>query len=338
MRLYAFILLLLTALQPVKAQTPLKAVSAFLESLNPNQKNETLFPFDDGERLNYHFVPFVRKGITFNELNWEQQAAAIRLMRSCMSENAYQKTRQIREMELVLKALEKRKPEDHFRDSGNYHFSIFGIPSAEADWGWRFEGHHISFNFTFQKNRMVSGTPAFLGSNPGVVKEGALKGREILKDETEYGRQFLATLTSDQLKKAIADTVTPAEVLSGDKRKVLMQNTMGIAYTDLSATQQALLRKLIAVYVNRFTHLFADDMLQEVQKAGLDKLRFTWIGDTMPGPGHPHYYRVMGPTLLIEYDNTQNQANHVHSVVRDLLHDFGGDALMEHYATAHNKQ
>ncbi|HVZ26421.1 MAG TPA: DUF3500 domain-containing protein [Sediminibacterium sp.] len=336
MRQYALALLLLLFLQVSKAQTPLKAVSAFLETLDPAQKNETVFPFDDGERLNYHFIPFVRKGITFNEMNWQQQAAAIRLMRSCLSENAYEKTRQIREMERVLKAMEKRKPDDHYRDSGNYHFSIFGIPSVDAIWGWRFEGHHISFNFTFRKNRMVSGTPAFLGSNPGVVMEGTLKGREILKDETEYGQQFLAALSAGQLKKAIADTVTPNEILSADKRKVLMQNNMGIAYPDLSAPQQAMLRKLIDVYVHRFTHLFAEDMLQEIQNAGLDKLRFTWIGDTTPGPGHPHYYRVMGPTLLIEYDNTQDHANHVHSVVRDLQHDFGGDALLEHYQTAHN--
>lgn len=329
--------MLLCVLIQSQAQDILKAANQFISTLDDTQKTKTLFPFDGEERYNYHFVPYVRKGITLNEMNEEQKKAAFTLLQTCLSKQAYQKTNEIRRLELVLKEMEKRKPEDHFRDSGNYHFSIFGIPAPNTIWGWRFEGHHMSFNFSVDKNKLVAATPGFLGSNPGFVQEGPQKNKEVLKDETETGYSLLESLTSTQKNQAVIDSSAPAEIISSDKRKWLLQNPAGISYAALSPTQQQAFLKIVQLYVHRYTKLFAEDMLKEIQEAGLDHLWFAWTGSTERGVGHPHYYRIQGPSLLIEYDNTQNNANHVHSVIRDLKHDFGGDELLEHYRQAHTQ-
>ncbi len=309
----------------------------FIATLTPEQKLNTVFPFDNGERLNFHFVPIERKGITFNEMNETQRKSALALLRSCVSDAAYRKIETIRSLETLLKEIEKRPDNDHYRDTGNHHFSIFGIPSAETVWGWRFEGHHMSFNFSFDKTKMVSGAPSFLGSNPAVVLEGPGKGLEVLADETGEAAALLKMLTTAQRAKAITSKEAPKDILSFDKHRYDPGSPKGIAYAELDPKEQQQLLKLIKLYVNRFTKLFAEDMFTEISEAGLSKLYFAWEGDTEPGIGHPHYYCIQGPTLLIEYDNTQNNANHVHSVLRDLLHDFGGDLLLEHYQKEHKQ-
>jgi hypothetical protein len=325
----------ISTLTKTSAQETVRAANAFLSSLDSHQKSETLFPFDDDERYNFHFIPRERKGITFNELNDAQKKLAIALMKTSIGDQALHKAQEIMQLELVLKAIEKRKPEDHYRDPGNYHISIFGVPGPGTIWGWRFEGHHVSFNFSIDQNRIVSGTPGFLGSNPAIVLDGPQKGKQVLKEETETGLALLHSLTPAQLQKTVTDTTAPPDILSFNKRKLMLENPTGISYAELNPSQQQLMRQLINLYVHRFTRLFADDMLKEIQVAGMEKLWFNWTGKTAAGPGNPHYYRVQGPTLLIEYDNTQNNGNHVHSVVRDLLHDFGGDELLEHYQNAH---
>lgn len=319
------------------AQQAVTAANRFMAMLDPGQKDSTVFPFDGDERYNYHFVPLRRKGITFNDMNEEQKRAALDLMRTCMSEESFKKVGQIRQLDDVLKVLENRKPEDHFRDPNNYHISIFGIPSANTIWGWRFEGHHISFNFSFDKQTLSAGTPTFLGSNPAIVLSGPEKGKQVLKEETDKGFSLLHSLNAAQLQKAVIDTAPYKDILTFDKRSAMLGNPVGIRYAELTKDQQALMLQLIGVYVHRFTKLFAEDMLKEIQQNGLNNLWFAWAGSTEEALGKGTYYRVQGPTIVIEYDNTQNNANHVHSVLRDLKHDFGGDELLEHYKAAHNR-
>lgn len=329
------ILLFLFFITTTKAQQTVNAVNQFINTLNKEQKAETVFPFDIEERYNFHFVPKERKGITFNEMNDAQKAAAINLMKTCLSERAFQKTQNIMGLDLVLKELEKRASDDHYRDPGNYHISVFGIPSATTIWGWRLEGHHISFNFSMDKGKVVAGTPGFLGSNPAVILDGPKKGEQVLKDETETGFALLHSLNEQQLKIAVTDNTAPKDIITFNNRKAILDGAAGIGYGDLTPPQKQMLLQLIDVYVHRFTKLFADDMLKEIQQAGLEKIHFAWAGQKQPGVGNPHYYRVQGPTFIIEYDNTQNNANHVHSVLRDLKHDFGGDELLDHYKAAH---
>ena len=321
----------------IQAQDIVKKANNFIGLLTEEQKSGTLFPFDNEERYNFHFVPFVRKGITFNEMNAQQTDAGLALLRACLSDNGYKKATEIVAMEAVLKEIENRKPEDKYRDPGNYHFSIFGIPSNKTIWGWRFEGHHISYNFSFDKKLIVSGTPGFMGSNPAVVQSGPQKGKNILKDETEEGFQVLNSLDQQQLSKAIIDTAAYKDILTFDKRSADINSKLGLKYTDMNQSQQALLLNLIKVYVNRYTHLFAESMLKDIQAAGLDNILFAWAGKTENQVGKPTYYRVQGPTFIIEYDNTQNNANHIHSVIRDLKNDFGGDVLLNHYKQDHKQ-
>ncbi len=319
------------------AQDQVQMAKKFIQLLSSEQQALTLFPFDTEERYNFHFVPLMRKGITFNEMTDEQDAAALNLLKASLGVLAYQKTKEIIQLEILLKEIENRKQEDNYRDPGNYHFSIFGIPSDKSIWGWRFEGHHLSFNFSFEKNELVGAAPAFMGSNPAIVLNGANKGKQVLKDESAKGFAVLHALSASQLKKAIIDTFPYKDILSFDKRNALLKEPNGISFSELNASQQTLLLELVSLYVHRATKLFAEDKLKDIQKDGLDKIWFTWTGHTEPTLGRGCYYRIQGPGFLIEYDNTQNKANHVHSVFRDLKHDFGGDELLEHYKmTSHN--
>ena len=336
-RLFAVLSFFILTRLPSKAQDPVTAANQFISLLDSNQKTETIFPFDGAEKYNYHFVPLERKGITFNEMNESQQKAAFNLLQTCLSVEGAKKTKSIMQLDAVLKVLENRKPDDHFRDPGNYHISIFGIPGKQTIWGWRFEGHHISFNFSVDKQKLVSGTPGFLGSNPAIVLSGPKKGTQVLKDETDKGFILLHSLSPEQLKIAVFDTLAPAEIFTFDKRQAMIEHPQGIAYSEMTADQQQKLLALINVYVHRYTKLFAEDMIKEITGAGLGNIRFCWAGNLKPELGKPTYYRVQGPTFIIEYDNTQNNANHVHSVLRDLKHDFGGDELLEHYQQSHTK-
>ncbi len=224
---------------------------------------------------------------------------------------------------------------DWFRDPGNYAFIFFGEPSDKSAWGWRFEGHHISFNFSTINNKIVSGTPGFLGANPAIVLSGPQKGKQVLKNEMELGFALIQSLTQEQLTKAIISNEVPSDIITFDSRKAMIEKPEGIFYADLNKEQQKIFLQLLSVYINRYTKHFADDMMREIEEAGLKNLQFAWVGGQKQEMGKPYYYRIQGPTLIIELDNTQNNANHVHTVVRDLKHDFGGDELLKHYQEYH---
>lgn len=332
LQISVFLTLFATSLS---AQNSVQLASKFIASLSEGQKKETVFTFDTTERYRFHFVPMKRNGVTFNELSMEQKSIGLDLLKSCLSDEAYQKTNDIVALEVILKELEHRKPEDHYRDPGNYHFSIFGNPSTKSIWGWRFEGHHISFHFTFNQQKMVSGTPGFLGTNPAIVLSGPEKGKQVLKNESDKGFDLLNALNASQLKKAIIDSIAYKDILTFDKRKAMLGDPVGLSFAEMSVSQQQKLIDLVTLYVRRYTHAFAKEMLDNIKKAGHENIWFSWAGFTYPEIGKGTYYRVQGPTFLIEYDNTQNNANHVHSVLRDLKQDFGGDELLEHYKMAH---
>ncbi|GEP90624.1 hypothetical protein CTE07_22690 [Chitinophaga terrae (ex Kim and Jung 2007)] len=315
-----------------------KNAVSFLQSLSEAQQQKTVYPFDTAERYRFAYVPLDnRKGISVNELNDVQRKKLFTLLANSLSASGTGKVKDIMQLDQVLKELEKRGPDDHYRDPGKYFVTIFGTPASKGVWGWRFEGHHAAFSFSADNNRLVAGTPGFMGANPAVVKEGEQKGKEVLKEETAAGFALLQSLEPEQLKKALINTNAPAEIITGASRKVQLLKPMGVGYSELSKDAQQKLLALLEVYVHRYTKLFAESTLKEIEKAGWDNLYFAWAGDTQHTPGKPYYYRIQGPTIIIEYDNTQNNANHVHTVMRDLQHDFGGDELLEHYRTAHLK-
>jgi hypothetical protein len=319
-----------------KSQEMVRAATKFIATLDASGKQKALYTFDTPERYNFHFFPKEdRKGIPLNDLTPAQRQAAMDLLKSCLSQSGQQKVLQIMHLEALLKELEKRKEDDRYRDSGNYYFTLFGRPGAQTIWGWRLEGHHLSFTFSAEKNKLVSGTPAFMGTNPAIVPAGAEKGKQVLKEEADVAFALLHSLSGEALKKAIVDTTAPNEILTFVSRNAVIEKTSGLRYGEMTPAQQQQLLTLIRVYVHRYTRLFAEAMFNEIEAAGLDDIRFAWAGATEPRIGKAHYYRVTGPTFIIEYDNAQNNANHVHSVLRDLKHDFGGDLLLEHYRAAH---
>jgi hypothetical protein len=311
------------------------AANKFLQTLTPEQKVKTQFPFDDEERYHWHYVPMERKGITLNDMNATQHKAAMDLLHVVLSDKGFEKTTAVFNLENVLKEVEKRPADDKYRDAGNYHFSIFGNP-MDSIWGWRLEGHHISFNFSSENNQFISGTPGFIGANPAVVLSGPEKGLEILKEETKLGFTFLNSLDTAQKQKAIIITRAPSDIITGNSRKAVIDNPRGILYSELTKEQKKIFLQLLNLYIQRYKQEFAAKMMKDIEEAGLNNLRFAWAGALQPGVGNPHYYRIQGPTIIIEYDNTQNNANHVHTVIRDLKNDFGGDQLLEHYKNGHH--
>ena len=336
MRITFIALCFIVLLNTGKAQNAAPAAVKFINTLDSAQKLRTLYTFDIDERYNFHFFPKDdRKGIMINDLTPVQKQAAFNLVKTCLSNNAVKKVQAIMQLDNVLKALEHRKPEDHFRDTGKYYFTVFGIPGNATIWGWRLEGHHITFNFSSGKGQIISGTPGFLGANPAIVQDGPQKGEQVLKEEADMGFNLLHSFNDEQLKIVRIDTTAPNEIITFVNRKAMLLHPEGLSYAAMTAVQQQQLLQLVRLYVNRYTRLFADKMLKEIEKAGLNNLSFAWAGYTEPVIGRPHYYRIQGPTIIIEYDNSQGNGNHVHSVVRDLQNDFGGDMLLQHYREEH---
>ncbi|MGS0526897.1 DUF3500 domain-containing protein [Zobellia nedashkovskayae] len=210
---------------------------------------------------------------------------------------------------------------------------FFGKPAKDEFWGWRFEGHHVSLNFVATKGTLVSGTPYFMGSNPGIVPSGISEGKQVLKKETEIGFELLNSLAEEQLAQALFSNKAPHEIYSRNNRTATKLEPNGILFSDLSEEQKVIFKKLLNLYLDNYEAEFSKELKNKIEEADINKLSFAWAGSLKPGKGH--YYRIQGPTILIEYDNTQNNANHVHTVVRDLTNDFGQDILKEHYNHSH---
>jgi hypothetical protein len=305
------------------------AANQFLASLSADQRGRATFSFESDERMRWHFIPnemFPRKGISLKELTPEQRTVAHGLLRSGLSQRGYMTATSVMELERVLRAIENGGR--FARDPEEYFLSVFGAPKAGGTWGWRFEGHHLSLHFTIVGGSAVVSSPAFLGSNPAEVRDGPMKGRRILGPIEDAARALLVTLDASQRSKAVITDVAPEDIITMTKLAIDPLHPAGISASELSADQRALLQNLIEVYTSVMADDIAEQRLVRLRKAGLDKITFAWAGALERGK--KHYYRVQGPTFLIEYDNTQNDGNHIHSVWRDFDGDFGRDLLREH--------
>ena len=315
----------------------LQATNTFLRSLTEEQRQKAMFTFADEERYNWNFVPLERKGLRLKDMTTEQRKLAMALLQLPLSRQGYEKAKAIMELEVVLKALENLPPENERRDPDKYYFSFFGTPSAKDPWGWRIEGHHLSLNFSAATGLIVAQTPAFWGSNPAIVPFGPQKGKQILKKEADLGFALLNSFSAEQLKKVIIANVAPNEIVTSNSRKALLKNPEGILFKDMNSAQQKLFNQLLQLYLDNYQENLAQNLRIKVVKAGMEKMYFAWAGSKEPGLGNAHYYRIHSPVILIEYDNSQNNANHVHTVIRDLTNDFGEDALNAHYQKHQHK-
>ncbi len=307
-----------------------QAVAEFLAALTPEQRQKAVFDFDTEERLNWHYVPKERQGLCFKEMSAAQQEAALNLLRVGVSQRGFEKAETIRSLENVLREIEQGQ--GPIRDPERYFFSVFGDPSATGIWGWRYEGHHISLHWTVIQGQVIATCPQFLGANPAEVRFGPLQGTRALAAEEDLGRALALSLDESQREEAILSATAPPDVITAALRKAAILEDRGIAYRDLSAEQQEKLLALIREHACAQTPELARMRLESVRNAGLDDVKFAWMGSLERGQGH--YYRIQGATFLIEYDNTQNDANHIHTVWRDFEGDFGLDLLAHHYRTS----
>jgi hypothetical protein len=329
------LILLVLACTTLGAQDLLvEKANKFLASLSGPLKEKAQYKFDDEERYNWHFVPKSRNGISFRDFNPAQREAALELLKTSLSTQGYQKATAIMQLENVLREVEGRGSDDKYRDPLNYYLTIFGTPDKTKAWGWRFEGHHIALNFSSVSNKIESSTPSFFGSNPGIVRSGSERGKQILKDETEIAFSLINSLDADKLKVAMIADKALSEIVSFNSRKAVPLTPAGLSYSEMNDQQKSFFNRLLETYVRNYELGFSNKLMEKIKKAGIEKLTFAWAGSLKPGEGH--YYRIQGPMLLIELDNTQNNANHVHSVVRDLTNDFGEDILREHYEKEHS--
>jgi len=306
------------------------AAKAFLASLTPQQRTQATFQFQDDERLDWHYIPKPRKGLALRDMTSEQKQLAHALLAAGLSQQGYIKAVSIMSLDEVLKLLEGGKGPQ--RDPEGYFFTVFGEPSASGTWGYRVEGHHLSQNFTIV-NGKVQGAPSFFGTNPAQILEGQRKGLRVLAREEDLGRQLVKSLNADQQKTAVISKDAPKEILTEASRKAALSGQpSGLLASRMNASQRAIFQSLLDEYCRNMTDQIDETREEQIKKAG-DDIYFAWAGGEEPGEGH--YYRIQTASFLVEFDDTQDHANHIHSVWRDFNGDFGEDLLKEHYQSSH---
>jgi hypothetical protein len=302
------------------------AATAFLGLLDETQRAKVSFPFDADARENFRFTPQQRTGLPLGEMNEAQRAAAMKLLSSALSDQGRLKATQIMSLETVLAGIERRPD---FRDPAKYYVSCFGKPGDATGWGWKFEGHHLALNYTVVGGREISVTPSFFGANPAEVRAGERQGLRVLKAEDELAHVLLGTLLENGKTAVIFSPKAPAEILTAENRKATALKPVGVPASEMSTAQRKALLDLITEYTGRHRKDLAERDMNKITQAGIGNIRFGWAGGAKPGEAW--YYRIQGPTFLMEAANTQNNANHIHTTWRDFEGDFGHDILAEHY-------
>ena len=312
------------------------AVRAWLDGLDDAQRAQARFPFETPERFVWAYTPGPRKGLAIRDMRPDQRAASSAIVAAAMSSRTAGEIGAIIALETVLGQLERADDRSGWirRDPELYWFAVFGEPDSPDPWSWRIGGHHVAIHVTVVGDRVAGTTPSFLGANPAVVPSGPGAGTRTLPGEEELARGLLSALTPGERGAAVIDGIAPADILTGTARVADLRSVpIGIRHADLGAPRRSLLERLIRHYVERMRPDVAEAAWDRIVNAGLGDATFAWAGSDAPGRGH--YYAVRGPTFVIEYDNTQNGANHIHAVWRDLDDDWGEDALAKHLAAAH---
>ncbi len=308
-----------------------KPAIKFIESLSDEQWDKAYFDFDIEEREEWDFVPVLTKprpGIQLSELNNKQEDLLFKLVRSYLSKSGYEKTKQIISLEEVLAEI---SGDTEYRDPEKYHAAFYGDPRKDDPWSWSFEGHHVSLNFTVVDGK-ISMTPRFFGANPAIVPSGSRKGERTLKEEEDLGLQLINMMSASKRKKAIFEEEAFPDNVTGVLSKVNPLEPVGVSTREMTEEEIEILDELIHVYLSSMPEKLAEKRRKNIEIEDWDEIHFGWAGET--DLGEPHYYRVQGKTFLIEFDNTQNDANHIHTVWRDFDGDFGRDLIKEHYESS----
>ena len=322
------------------AEEMAEAAGRLLQSLDEQQRKLAVYPLTDEERRNWHFVPdkFIqpmpkRFGLPLERMSADQTALVHALLASALSHRGYLTAMTIVSLERVLFELEGQNP---IRNPQLYYVTLFGVPGDPKAWGWRFEGHHLSINVTLVAGKLYAVTPSFFGANPAEIKSGPRQGLRALRDEEDLGRTLMTSLDDSQRQKALLSGEAPADIITKESRQVDRGDfspAQGVAAVDLTDEQRQLLLKLVHIYAEKFRPEIVAQIHERTKLFDMADVFFAWAGGLERGQGH--YYRVQTPRFLFEYDNTQNDANHVHAVWRDFDGDFGVDLLRQHYEQDH---
>jgi hypothetical protein len=305
------------------------ACAFFLEHLDGSQREAASFSFEDDERLRWSYLPGPRRGLALAELGPEDRVRLQDLLSCALSATGTRTASAIIEHEEILGAIEATEGLDTSRrNPGLYWFGVFGEPDGSKTWGWRFEGHHLSLHFTLEGDALVAVTPSFFGANPARVPSGPRRGLRILAPLEDLARALMASFSQTQRSQALVADVPPHDIVTSTQVRIELGGAEGVTFSSMSAEQQGRLEALIGAYFERVAEPYRSDARQAARGA-----HFMWSGGL--GQGQPHYYRIQGRSLLIEYDNVQNGANHIHTVWRDESDDFGFDPLREHHLRHH---
>lgn len=308
-----------------------EATAALVATLDPGQRQALAADLQDPGFREWSYLPGPRPGLPLAGLTAAQREAALDLLDTGCSAAGARTARAVIELDRVRRQLGGGDPgpgEDRF------WFRVFGEPSAGGAWAWRVNGHHLAVHVTAAGDDLTV-TPSFFGSEPARVRTGPRAGLRVLAAEEDLARELVASLDGAQLRQALTSATAPADILTrSDPVADPSRIGTGIGHGDLTGDQQERLHRLVRHYFERTATVASAEAWRKANDAGLDGIRFAWAGGTNPGEGH--YYSVLGPTFLLEYDNTQDDANHIHSVWRDLTDDWGGDLLARHYAADHH--
>jgi hypothetical protein len=320
---------------PQAAAQMAEAASRFLESLSPQQKAKATYEYLDGERIFWYYPPLNRHGLPLRDMDESQRKLAYAVMESGLTPRAYKQAVQIIDHEVILGEIEKAAGMITFkRDPELYYFTVFGEPgSTETPWGWRVEGHHVSLHFSIWGDKVISTTPFFFGSNPAEVRSGPQKGLRILADRQDLALELVNSFDSSQKSRAIIYDDAPWDILNYNSSRPVFAKEEGLPASRMNGTQREMLMTLITEYVSTVREDVAQDKLAAIREQGLDGFHLAWAGGTQKTD--KHYYRIHGGNFVVEYDNRQNEANHIHSVLRDVDNDFANDVLREHLLLYH---
>jgi hypothetical protein len=309
-----------------------RAAGAWLAALDPRQQREAQLDWTSRVRESWHYVPRSRPGVALKAMNATQTAAAWDLLGSLLSARGLDQVRGQLAIERILGEL---SGSSSFRDPGNYALAIFGDPaSSSAPWAWRFEGHHLSLSVLVAPGHGVAVTPAFFGANPAQVPRGhAHGGFRLIGAEEDAAFSLIQSFDGGLRTQAVIADRALGDIVSGPGRELELKRFEGVPLARLNEAQRGGILRILELYAGTMRQEIAAAALAKVREAGVETLHFAWAGSL--ARGRPHYFRVHGPVALIEYDNTQDGANHVHSVWIDPQALFGRDLLKAHYKGAH---
>lgn len=300
------------------------AAAAKLQAALPAEQQKKLsYEFNDPERLNWHFIPKERNGIVLRDIDGPARAAAEELVKAGLSAAGYAKTLQLRSLEEVLYLFEggEEAYRRERRHPHKYHVTLFGAPAPKGTWGWRFEGHHLSLNFVIRDGVVVSSTPEMIGANPALIDAGPGRQLRILSSREDLARSILQACTEQQKKQMWISDKAPDDIRGAALPQAPVDEAVGLRFADMSPDQQKLFRQLLGEYLAAMPAQVVRDRMQAIEKSGMDDIRMGWWGEAEPN--RRHHYVIQGRTFIIEYNNTQNDANHIHCIWRNLEGDFG---------------